>query len=227
MGLLKPRSVFTNAYDQPQARGTDFVGDVKRLVRHKAVYPAILIMFLWNFAPGANTPLQFYLTNQLHASDATYAYYLGIFQISFVPTFLLYGFLCKRLSLNRLLWWGTIAAVPQLVPLLFVHSGSLALLMAAPMGLMGGVAGAAYFDLAMRSCPAGLQGTLMMLVDGAWQLSYRGSDVLGAWIYNGSPAHGFLYCVIATTAVYALILPAILVVPKELIATADGEPNRV
>jgi hypothetical protein len=31
--------------------------------------------------------------------------------------------------------------------------------------------------------------------------------------------------VIATTAVYALILPLILLVPKELIATADGEPN--
>ncbi len=30
---------------------------------------------------------------------------------------------------------------------------------------------------------------------------------------------------IATTAVYALILPLILLVPKELIATADGETN--
>ena len=30
---------------------------------------------------------------------------------------------------------------------------------------------------------------------------------------------------IATTAVYALILPLILLVPKELIATADGEAN--
>jgi hypothetical protein len=42
---------------------------------------------------------------------------------------------------------------------------------------------------------------------------------------NSSPAYGFLYCVIATTAVYALILPLILLVPKALIATADGEPN--
>ena len=65
----------------------------------------------------------------------------------------------------------------------------------------------------------------MMLVDGVLLLSSRGSDVLGSWIYNQSPAHGFLYCVIATTIVYALILPAILLAPKELIATADGEPN--
>jgi hypothetical protein len=33
--------------------------------------------------------------------------------------------------------------------------------------------------------------------------------------------------VIATTIVYALILSVILLVPRELIATADGEPNPI
>jgi Major Facilitator Superfamily len=225
LGLWKPRSVFSHTYDKPQASGANFVGNIKRLVKHRAVYPAVLINFLWNFAPGSATPLQYYLTNQLHASDAVYSYYYGIFAASFIPTFLLYGFLCKKVSLNKLLWWGTIIAVPQLIPLAFVHSGNLALVLAAPIGLMGGIATAAYFDLAMRSCPPGLQGTLMMMVDGVLALSSRGGDLLGSRIYNSSPAHGFLYCVIATTVVYALILPLILLVPKELIATADGEPN--
>jgi len=121
--------------------------------------------------------------------------------------------------------WGTIVAVPQMIPLTLIHSANLALALAVPIGLLGGVATAAYFDLAMRSCPPGLQGTLMMLVDGVLALSNRGGDLLGSRIYNSSPAHGFLYCVIATTIVYALILPLILLVPKELIATADGEPN--
>lgn len=40
-----------------------------------------------------------------------------------------------------------------------------------------------------------------------------------------SPTHGFLYCVVAITITYALILPLIPVLPKHLIATADGEPN--
>jgi hypothetical protein len=65
----------------------------------------------------------------------------------------------------------------------------------------------------------------MMLVDGVYQISYRGGDVLGAQIYMSSPAYGFLYCVIATSVVYALILPVLLLVPKELVATADGEAN--
>ena len=224
-GLWKPRSVFSHTYDRPQAMGANFVGNVKRLVKHRAIYPAVLICFLWNFAPGANTPLQYYLTNQLHASDAVYSYYNGIFAASFIPTLLLYGFLCKKVALNKLLWWGTIIAVPQMIPLAFIHSGNLALVLAVPIGLMGGIATGAYFDLAMRSCPPGLQGTLMMMVDGVFMLSSRGGDLLGSRIYNSSPAHGFLYCVIATTVVYALILPLILLVPKELIATSDGEPN--
>ncbi|KWR88045.1 MFS transporter [Cupriavidus sp. IDO] len=224
-GLWKPVSVFGHIYEKPRARGTDLVGNVRRLVKHKAVYPAVLICFLWNFAPGAATPLQFYLTNTLHASDSVYSYYNGIFAAAFIPTFLLYGVLCKKVALNKLLWWGTIVAVPQMIPLAFIHSANLALVLAAPIGLMGGVATAAYFDLAMRSCPPGLQGTLMMLVDGVLALSARAGDLLGSWIYNSSPTHGFTYCVIATTVVYALILALIPLTPKAVIATRDGEPN--
>lgn len=225
LGLWKPRSVFSHAYDKPQARASDFLGNLRRLVKHRAVYPAVLICFMWNFAPGGATPLQFYLTNHLHASDSVYSYFNGIFSASFIPTFLLYGFLCKRVALKKLLWWGTIVAVPQLIPLAFINSANQALILAVPIGLMGGVASAAFFDLAMRSCPPGLQGTLMMMVDGVLALSSRGGDLLGSAIYNHSPAHGFLYCVIATTVVYALILPLFLLVPPELIATADGQRN--
>jgi predicted MFS family arabinose efflux permease len=225
LALWKPRAVFTHAYERPQAQGARFVGDIRRLVKHRAIYPAVLIMFLYQFAPGSNTPLQFYLTGELHASDAAYGNFIAVYWASFMPMYVLYGYLCRKVSLNKLLWWGTIISVPSMIPLAFAHSANLALLLAVPIGLMGGVAQTAYIDLAMRSCPPGLQGTLMMMVDGVFELSYRGGDLLGSWIYGSDPAHGFLYCVLAATATSALILPVLLLVPKELIATADGEPN--
>ena len=224
-GLWKPKSVFSHTYDRIQAKGTDFVGDVKRLAKHRAVYPAVLIVLMFQFSPGSSTPLQFYLSDQLHASDAVYGYFTGIFIAAFIPVFLLYGFLCKRVALNKLLVWGTVIAVPQMVPLVFIHSGTGALWWAVPIGAMGALLGAAMYDLSMRSCPPGLQGTLMMLVDGANILAMRGGDLVGVKIYSSSPAHGFLYCVIATSALYALILPVILLVPKDLIATADAQEN--
>ncbi len=224
-GFWKPGAVFGHAYDRPQARGADLVGDIKRLLKHRAVYPAVLIMFMFQFAPGSNTPLQFYLANQLHASDAVYTDYYAIFAAAFIPMFFIYGWLCKKLSLRILLWVGTLITVPQMMPLAFIHSAQTALWLALPIGMMGGIAAGAYYDLAMRSCPPGLQGTLMMMVDGVYLLSYRGGDILGAYIYSSSPAHGFLYCALATTGVYALILAVIPFIPGELIATADGEPN--
>ena len=223
IGLWKPAAVFGGIYDKPQARGTDFFGDVKRLVKHRAVYPAVLIMFLFQFAPGFNTPMQYYLSNTLHAPDAVYGQFNGIFQVSFLPAFFLYSFLCKRYSLKTLLWVGTLLTIPQNIPLVLIHSGNQALLLAVPMGLMGGIAICSYFDLAIRSCPPGMQGTLMMLVDAANLFSTRGSDLLGSVIYDANPRYGFVNCVMLTTAVYALILPAILLIPREVISTSDDE----
>ena len=112
-----------------------------------------------------------------------------------------------------------------MIPLAFIHSGQTALLLAVPMGMMSALGQCAFYDLAIRSCPPGLQGTLMMLVDSVNNLAFRGSDVVGTKIYGLSATHGFLYCVIAMTAIYVLILPTLLMVPKELISTSDGQPN--
>jgi Na+/melibiose symporter-like transporter len=225
LGLWKPRAVFDHTYDQPEARGADIRGDLRRLFGHKAIYPAVLLILMFQFAPGSNTPLQYYLTNHLHATDAIYGDFQAIFAASFIPVFLLYGWLCKHVSLGKLLFWGTVISIPQMIPLLFINSAASALWMAAPIGAMGGVFGAAIYDLAMRSCPPGLQGTLMMLVEAGNLISTRAGDVLGSAIYGSSPQYGFLYYVIAITVVYALMLPVLWLIPKELLVTTDGEAN--
>jgi len=216
----KPRSVFDNVrYEYEIARNP--LDDIRRMVRHWPIYPALLIWLLWNFAPGSATPLQYYLQNTLGANDAQWGQWNAIFAVSFIPTFMIFGLLCQKLPLRTLLLWGTVIAVPQMVPLLFIHSTGGALAAAVPIGLMGGVATAAYLDLIIRSCPSGLQGTMLMLAGGLNIIVARFGDVLGTNLYDyyGS----FVVCVIAITVVYALILPALLLVPKYLIATADGQ----
>lgn len=226
-GVWRPKAVYEGAYDKPYAQTKDLWGDAKRLFKHKAIYAPILMIFMFQFAPGSNTPLQYYLTNQLHAPDAFYGYYYAIFVAAFIPVFFLYAWLCKRVTLEKLLWWGLIITVPQMVPLAFIHSGVAALWLALPIGMMGGIAAAAIYDLAIRACPPGLQGTMMMFIAAGNLLSYRGGDWLGVQIYTASPTYGFVYCVIATTVVYALIVPVILLVPKHVMNTADGETNPV
>lgn len=223
IGIWKPRAVFEHAYDQPLARHTHLLGDIKRLLKHWAIYPTLLIVFLDQCMPGSTTPMQYYLTDRLHAPDQMYGYYMAIFYGSFTPTLLLYAWLCKRVPLQKLLWWGTIVMIPQMVPLAFIHSGYQALILAAPLGLMGGVAGAAYIDLSMRACPPGLQGTFMMLMGGFAALAGGISNLAGAAIYSASPRHGFLYDVIVGMLAFTAILPVLKLLPKEIVERADGE----
>jgi MFS family permease len=223
-GLWKPASVFDNVKIErpPDARSVDAI---KRLVRHSPIYPALLIWLLWNFAPGSGTPLQYYLQDTLHANDAQWGQWNAIFSASFIPTFLVFGVLCRRLPLKTLLFWGTVVAIPQMVPLLFIRSVTGALIAAAPIGLMGGIATAAYLDLMIRSCPRGLQGTLLMMSAGLYAIVQGLGNVLGTNLYDYFG--GFTVCVIAITVVYALILPVLLLVPKRLIDTADGQIHKV
>jgi hypothetical protein len=220
--LWRPAAVFDNIRVESNA---DPIKDLARLLRHWPIYPALLIWLLWNFAPGSTTPLQYHLQNSLHATDAQWGQWNAIFAGSFIPTFIGYGLLCRRFPLKTLLLWGTVLAVPQMVPLLFIHTIAQALIAAVPIGLMGGLATGAYLDLIMRSCPRGLQGTTLMMSNSLYFVVVRFGDVLGTHLYDRYG--GFTVCVIAITLVYALILPALLLIPKHLIATADGEAPEV
>ena len=159
--------------------------------------------------------------NTLHASDAQWGQWNAIFAASFIPTYIVYGLLCRKFPLKTLLWWGTVLAVPQMVPLLFINTVTQALIAAVPIGLMGGLATGAYLDLIIRSCPRGLQGTTLMMSSSLYFVVVRFGDVLGTNLYDRYG--GFTVCVIAITIVYALILPALLLVPRHLITTADGQ----
>jgi MFS family permease len=217
---LRPRSVFDNVHLE---HGTKFapLRDLKRLATHRPAYCALAIWLIWNFAPGSTTPLQFYLQNQLHASDADWGLWNAIFAASFIPTYVIFGFLCRRVSLKRLLFWGTIIAIPQYIPLLFADSMRGAFAAAAGIGLMGGMATAAYLALIIRSCPRGLQGTTLMMSGGLYYISSRFGDVLGTHLYESQG--GFYACVVLTTLCYALILPMLRLVPREYVDPADGE----
>ena len=222
-GAWKPESVFANVRSEREP-ATQALAGLKRLARHRPIYPALLIWLLWNFAPGSATPLQYHLQNTLNATNAQWGQWNAIFSASFIPTLALYGILCRRFALNWLLWCGTVAAIPQFVPLLFIDTVRQALLGAAAAGLMGGFATAAYWDLIIRSCPRGLQGTMLMMSSSLFFVVSRFGDVLGTRLYDYYG--GFSACVAAIAVVYTLILPTLLLVPKGLIATADGEaPN--
>jgi MFS family permease len=225
LAALGPRSLFARGAVHSDADGAappaSLGADVLRLLRHWPVYPVVVIQLLWQFAPAQGIVLQYHMTNALHATDAQWGTWNAIFYGAFLPVYLAYGFLCRRVRLRWLLWIGFTIAVAQMVPLLFIKSAIGALWAALPMGLLGGLGQAALVDLTIRSAPRGLQGTLIMLFLACFWISGRFGDVFGTWLYDRHG--GFVTAVIATIVVYALILPLLLLVPRRLTATADGE----
>ena len=217
-GVWRPAFMFDNVRREHGLHHP--AAQLRRLVQHWPIYPALLIWMLWNFAPGTQTPLQYDLQNTLHASDIQWGEWNAIFAASFIPTFLLYGALCRRYPLRQLLLWGTVAAVPQMVPLLVIHSIEGALIAAVPIGLMGGVATGAYMDLLIRSCPEALQGSVLMLSGALYFAVSRFGDVLGTALYDRFG--GFGVCVAAITLMYAAILPVRWLVPRQLVERADA-----
>jgi hypothetical protein len=106
--------------------------------------------------------------------------------------------------------------------MLIVHTAKEALIAAVPMAVIGGLAQAALTDLAIRACPSRLQGTMMMLFTTAfYYFGWRVGDLIGSDLYDH---HGGFYTTVwAQIGVYMLILPLLLLVPKHLMATRDGE----
>jgi hypothetical protein len=219
-GLAKPASVYAHVRRE-RIDGAHPLDGLRRLVRHTPVYPALLIWLLWQFVPGLGTPLQFFMQNTLRMKDSEFGTWWALFIAGGVPGFVLFGLLCRRFPLRSLLLWGTVAAIPMMLPLLFIRDAGGALVSAAPMGLAGSVAGAAYVDLIIRSCPPGLQGTVLMASAGLFSVDGQFGNVLGSALFERF--HDFTVCVIAMTVTNLLILPALLLVPKRLVATADGE----
>src|SRR5271156_2894828 len=194
---------------------------IKRLIRHRPLWPAAAIYFLWNFSPGWGTPMFYHLTEQVRISSELFGIFTALQSLFFLPTTLLYGYLCLRAPLSRLLWWGTIVAILQ-GPIMFLAQGPTSTIIVAVLyGLFGGFATAAYIDLIMRSCPKGLEGTAMMVSQtSAFSLAGNSGNLLGSWIYSNG---GFASAVIITTLATALIMPVLRWIPARLIATRDGE----
>ena len=219
LGVIGPKWVFEEArHDAPDAH---FLDDLKRIARHWPIYPAMLIQMLWQFAPATGTVLQYHIVDHLHATDAQWGAWQGIFYGSFLPVYIVYGWLSQKVALRPLLWVGFVIAVFQMAPLLLVHDAVGALMAAVPMGILGSLAQAALVDLVIRSAPRGCQGMTMMLFYAFYYFSVRAGDLLGTWIYDKHG--GFIPTVVVTIIVYALILPVILLVPRRLTDTKDGE----
>jgi MFS family permease len=220
LSLWRPAAVYDDPGEHEPVATSPPWTDVKRLAKTWAIYPVLLLFLLWNFGPGFGPTMQFYMTKTLHGTMTDLSNFNAAFNICFVPTFLVHGFLCSRVRLRTLLWISTMIAAPSMLPLLLVHSAPSAILAGVEMGLLGGFVQAAIYDLLIRTCPPGLEGTGTLLAAAATTVAGQVGFAVGARLYEWN---GFAPCVWAGTIAFVMMLPVLFLVPRRLTDTRDGE----
>lgn len=162
----------------------------------------------------------YHLTNTVKIGPQAYGVFLALFMGCNLPTMLLYGAVCRRFPLSRLLRWGTVLGILQPPIMLFAFGVRSAMLVGVIAGLLGGLGNVVFMDLVIRSYPARLEGTGVMLSMAAAVLALRLGDVFGSGVYARG---GFSTAMFVTAATTALILPVLWIVPPAITATREGE----
>ena len=217
--LWRPHAVFSQGpklHQEPERH----THAIRRLVKHRALWPAIGALLLWNFSPGWGTPLVFFLTDELKLSPETFGAFRAASFASGGIAAVVYAVLCRRFPLRPLLWWTVALNIPAAFLIFLAHGAAGAVAVSAVVGLLLGMLNIALFDLLRRSCPTNLEGTGIMLGYSLFSLGGTLGDVFGSWMYDH---FGLAACLGFDALATIAILPVLLLVPRTLTSSCDGD----
>jgi MFS family permease len=193
---------------------------IRRLLRNRALWPAIGALLLWNFSPGWGTPLVFFFSDTLKLSPEAFGAFRAATFAGGGVAAIVYATLCRRYSLRRILWITIALNIPAAFFVLLAHNTLQAVAISAFVGLLLGLVNIALFDLLRRSCPTSLEGTGVMLGYSLFAIGGMLGDVFGSWLYERA---GLAICLAFDALATALILPLLLLIPRSLISSRDGD----
>ncbi len=220
VALWKPKVVFHGLGDYGNQTFEQITRDLRLLARNRGFWIAVAMWGVWAFSPSGPTPLMYFLTDTLKMRPLQYSTFNAIFNGAALPTIMLFGVLCKKVSLWRLLLISTVIGIPQWLPVMFIHTPLQSYIVAALIGLGGGLASTAYYGLLFRACPESLAGTGMLVAGSIALIVIEVGNVLGGYIYS---AWGFAGCAIVTSLAYCVLLPLCFALPRSLVQPVDNE----
>jgi hypothetical protein len=167
---------------------------------------------LFTFSPGWQTPLFYFLTEQIGMTSEAYGLFMALVTVSTIAGNVIFRIGAGYQPLRRILWFGTALVVIQSPLPLLIHGNFSALVIAIVSGLLYGFGIGGYWSLLMRSNPIGLEGTGFALAISVSIIGTRIGDLFGSWLFQNA---GFSVAMIATTVTTALIAPVLAALPSE------------
>lgn len=180
---------------------------LKQLLVDWKYLSAVLVIFLFTFSPGWQTPILFYLTEVVGLSQIDFGRFWLSNSLGVVVGCVVYARFASSLSETKVLFTATLLMVLQSPLPLFISSAVDAYLIGAVSGGLYGFAIAAYWSGLIRSIPHGLHGASYMVAVLVSAIGVRGGDVVGSWMLGH---YGYVLPFVITTMATALIWPVLL-----------------
>ena len=193
--------------------------------RCRPLWIAVAFLFLDQLSPGFGTPLFFYQTDALKFSSQFIGNLGLVSGLAGFAGILLYGALCARVPLNRLLPVSIVASALGSLLYLGYHSHRAAIGIEAANSFLSVAIEIALMDLAARATPRGSEALCYSLLMSALNLGGSASNVFGSWLYDKQhvPLPDLIWINAVTSA---LPLLALRLIPPALTAQPDRAVNQ-
>ena len=174
---------------------------LKTAIRSRTVWGVAGFLFVWNFSPLFGTPLLYYERDILQFSKIYIGTLGALTNAAGLVGALIFFFFFRNVQLNRLLFIAVSLGVVSTLSFLGLVGHKSAMIIFLSYGLISQITHLAILDLAARSCPARVEGTVFALLMSALNIGRSGSNALGGWLYDQT---GFVPLVFISTAFTAL-----------------------
>ena len=201
--------------------GADLRRQFGAIRRCRPLWIAVAFLFLDQLSPGFGTPLFFYQTDTLKFSSQFIGNLGLVAGVGGLAGIVLYGTLCGRIPLNRMLAAGIVFSASGSLLYLGYHSHRAAIGIEAANAFLSAAVGIALLDLAARATPRGSEALCYSLLMSASNLGVSVANVFGSWLYERQhvPLPDLIWINAITSALPLLALPLI---PRALMAKPDG-----
>jgi predicted MFS family arabinose efflux permease len=195
---------------------------LKKVFASGTLWAAAGLILLFFFSPGFATPLLYRQQNLLKFDDQFLGTLMMVDGIFLVIGASAYGWVCKKIKLRTLLFWGIVlSGCSSLLYLSYAPSRTGAISIEALAQVMGGLGILPLYDLATRATPKGGEAMGYALMMSARNIAVFGADVFGSWLVDHNFAWNTLVLMNAGTTFVCLVI--VLFLPRILTKDRDGQ----
>ncbi|MCC6545637.1 MFS transporter [Candidatus Sumerlaeota bacterium] len=225
VGLLIPIAFMIRAGKASASGDVSFrvKAEILAAIRLKSFWAAALIMFLFEIAPGFDTPLYYLQKTSLGFSDEMVGWMQLVTSVGGIVGAILFAFLCSRFSLRQTLYAGVILNALGSLLFYFYKDANSAIVVSLIFGFVGTLSFMPVMDLSARATPGGVACAGFALVMSARYASTHLSDLIGSKLVDPQIGLSFNNLIWINSATTALVVFAIPFIPAFLLNPRDGE----